>query len=674
MAVTWGAAGASSAGTISCTPSYPTGISSTTSELFCIAAGRSSTADTVISGPAGWTSLGQLEGGTGTYGADTGTRRIAFFRKDTVTGTETGTQTFSFAAGNAQSTISALIFRVVKTSNYTVSASFASGADTTNDTSYSVTSSSSLTWSSDDFLLIGTAQNLDTGTQTSKTLTATGVTFGSITNQFVTAVTNGNDHRRILDTSIVSSASTTAAVTYGYTVSAAASGVTAFVRLRESSVDVNVQPTGLAIASAQQAMTPAPQSALIGIAITSDRGLVEPERQRGLAMAAAQQTLTAIGLTVALAGHQIDAGRGEVSANNNGTVALAGLQTDAQQTTPSVGWGQLPTGLAITSAQQQALPITLRPTDITSPTLTLTGGIVTAVGDGVTVAMSGEESTFFYGNLFAARALGSLASTSAYGSTSPITTKLLVGEGMTAAYGTASPEQSADDVYATASAGSVVQSLSVLLVGRESIADHGEFTPTNDGTRALTGIGFTAAQEAFGFSRSFQLEGLQSTAAQHPFGAPGWADLTSLAVTATAGLLSISPDRDAALTSQSITADRGVMFASPLAFVAGETMNIIAQEIGPRGATLEGLDILARQGVLAPPVEPSTEAGSRKRHRPRYIVRHRGQDLEFEDMDEALAYAAQAKAEEKALPRKERKSVRVIKPDDDNEDVLLWLV
>jgi hypothetical protein len=175
MAVTYGAQGTSGSGTTSCAPQYPTGISASTSELFAIVCGRSSVADTAIDGPAGWTSLGQLEGGTGTFGVDAGTRRVSFWRKDTVTGSETGSATFSFAAGTgAASTLSGTIFRVVKTAGFTVAAQFASGADTTNGTAYSATASSSLTFTTGGLCLVGVAQNIDSGTSSARSLTPTG--------------------------------------------------------------------------------------------------------------------------------------------------------------------------------------------------------------------------------------------------------------------------------------------------------------------------------------------------------------------------------------------------------------------------------------------------------------------------------------------------------------------
>lgn len=228
---TWGAVGTAASGTTSCTPAYPTGISSATSKLFCVVTGRSNTANTVPTMPAGWTRIGGLESGTGTWGVDTGTRRVDIFQKDTTVGDETGTVTVSLS-GSTANTLRASIHRIEVASGYGIDVELVTGADTSNDTSYSATASANATFDSNRLVLIAVAQNLDTGTQTSQSITATGITFGTRTNRASTAVTNGNDHRHIVDTVPVSSGSGTVAPTYSYTVSASASGPTAFLVLR----------------------------------------------------------------------------------------------------------------------------------------------------------------------------------------------------------------------------------------------------------------------------------------------------------------------------------------------------------------------------------------------------------------------------------------------------------
>lgn len=229
---TWGAAGTAASGTTSCTPSYPAGISATTSHLFCVVTGRSNTAGTApaITG-GGWTIRPDLEGGTGTWGVDLGPRRVTVFQKDTVTGSESGTITVTLA-GTTANTLRATIFRVEVPTGYVLDVEHTTGADTTNGTGYSATGSGTLTLDANRLLIVATAQNIDTGTATSRAVSAAGITFGTLTNRADTAVTNGNDHRHIINSIPVSSGSDTVAPTFSYTISASGSGPTAFLSLR----------------------------------------------------------------------------------------------------------------------------------------------------------------------------------------------------------------------------------------------------------------------------------------------------------------------------------------------------------------------------------------------------------------------------------------------------------
>lgn len=233
--VDFGAIGTGATGTNTATPAYPSGISASTSDLFCLVTGRHNTGAIENTLPAGWTSVGSLEGGTGTWGVDTGTRRVEIWRKDSVLGSESGTISVAWNSGNSTSnTLYASIVRVERPSGTTVGASFASGSDASNDTSYSAVSSGSISFAPNDLVLTLTAQNLDTGTATSRALTASGITFGTLTNRADVASVSGNDHRHIINSAPVSAGTATVAATYAYTVSAAASGPTAFLRLRAS--------------------------------------------------------------------------------------------------------------------------------------------------------------------------------------------------------------------------------------------------------------------------------------------------------------------------------------------------------------------------------------------------------------------------------------------------------
>jgi hypothetical protein len=245
--VTFGADGTAASGTTNCAPSYPSGINADTSKLYCRVTGRSNTANTAPTMPAGWTAVpsADLEDGTGTFGVDTGTRRATYFKKDVVTGAETGTVTVSLS-GNSNNTLRACIFRVEVPAGMDITEAVSTGADQSNGTGYSAVGGSSLSWAADDLLCILVAQNIDTGTQSSQSITASGVTFGTRTNRASDAVSNGNDHRHIFDTVPVSSGSGSSAPTYAYTISANGSGPCVFLRLRAVAP---AQPVALAPSS-----------------------------------------------------------------------------------------------------------------------------------------------------------------------------------------------------------------------------------------------------------------------------------------------------------------------------------------------------------------------------------------------------------------------------------------
>jgi hypothetical protein len=644
MAVTYGAQGTSGSGTTSCAPQYPTGISASTSELFAIVCGRSSVADTAIDGPAGWTSLGQLEGGTGTFGVDAGTRRVAFFRKDTVTGSETGSVTFSFAAGTGSaSTLSATIFRVVKTSGFTVAAQFASGADTTNGTAFSATASSSLVFTTGGLCLVGVAQNIDSGTSSARSLTATGVTFGTFGLQVDAAVTNGSDHRRILGTATVNSAATTVAPVYAYTISAAGSGPAAFVVLDETAAGVDV--------------------ALGGIEFASSAGEFGAPETHGLATVLNYGSVT-WGSERALTGEGATSTAGTVTALSDGTVTLTGSGITAAQQTIVPDLSQAPEGQE--AAVGRGTPLAgLRPTDITAPTIAAATGTVTAVGGGdVTVHMSGEEAAAVAGSVGAGSQLLD-GITVSMGRGTPLVgfSKPLVGEAFATQAGTVTSEQFADDTYIASGLGSVsTLSSAVQLLGAGATAEYGELAVTGDDETALSGLSATFAAQSLVRSIDLALTGGGITAAQQAMGAPGGATLTGLAVSVAAGETTTSNDRTVALDGAGFAAGYGSPFASPLAFPAGLGLTLAQETIGPINVALTGEAITSGQGVLTPPAAVSTDAGSSKKKRRKHVVEIDGQIFEVASEDEALDLLAQAKEAAQELAQRTVQKSAAAKP------------
>jgi hypothetical protein len=641
VAVTYGAQGTAGNGTNNASLTYPTGISASTSELFAIVCGRCSVADTAWAAPTGWTSVGQFEGGTGTFGVDTGTRRVAFFRKDTVDGTETGTVNFAFGAGNNQSITTGAIFRVVKTAGYTVAAQFASGADTTNGTAFSATSSTSLDWTTGDLLLIGVAQNIDSGTRSAISVSATDVTFGARVAQIDIAVTTGNDVRRVLDTVPVSAASTTAAATYAHTISAAGSGAVAFLVLTETAVDTDV--------------------ALIGSEITSGHGTLSVPRSSGQAIELSQGSVAAVFAEAALSGQAVTAEQGLTTANTDGNVALLGSEVAIAQQTIAPTLSKEATGEAATSGHGTA-SVDSAPTQINFSTLTTSAGTLVAVGGGdVTVHITGEEFAATAGVVvYGGQAITGSATTSAAGTAAPDLSVILSGEGATLAVGTITPEQFADDTRIDSASGTAAPDFSVLLTGEAVTCAQESVEVTGDDSAALSGEASTASAGTAPPVVSVQLTGAQFAGEQYNVGAPGGAALTGASATFSAGEVFTVNDREFALTGASMTAQDGSMFASPLAFVAGQELTVGQADIGPINVALTGEAITSDTGRMigeGPYTQnPAGGHGKKKPKPPRSTVVIDGEEFTVSSPEEAtyLLEKAREQAQELANTAVER--------------------
>jgi hypothetical protein len=225
---TFGAVGTAGAGTTSCTPTYPAGITAA-SALYLFVHGESATPGTApaITG-GGWTKLGFLEAGSGSFASDLGPRRIDIFKKDAVAGTESGTITVTLAGG-ATNTLRASIVRVEIPSGYQLTQSFVSGSDIVHNTAWQITGSHAVGFHTGSLVFVATTTNVDTATQSAQSLDVTGLTFGTRVSDYTAAVTNGNDHRAVLDHYSVTGSNTTATPQWRVTLSANASGVTGFL-------------------------------------------------------------------------------------------------------------------------------------------------------------------------------------------------------------------------------------------------------------------------------------------------------------------------------------------------------------------------------------------------------------------------------------------------------------
>jgi hypothetical protein len=232
--ITFGAIGTGANGSTTVAPSYPAGITAG-QYLLCVVTSGATNSETP-STPSGWTLLATGASTDGSFGIDTGPRRVTVFGKE-ADGTESGTLTVSITNGN---TCRGTISRFTKSGSGTWAVVGEGANDSTSGTGVSMTFAS-MNWNTGDAVLVATGQRVDSATQSSQSLTASGVTFGTRTNKAATAVTTGNDHRHTVDTfaAITGTSNVNAAPTWAYTASASASAGGVVVRLRAYTAPVD---------------------------------------------------------------------------------------------------------------------------------------------------------------------------------------------------------------------------------------------------------------------------------------------------------------------------------------------------------------------------------------------------------------------------------------------------
>jgi hypothetical protein len=343
--------------------------------------------------------------------------------------------------------------------------------------------------------------------------------------------------------------------------------------------------------------------ALSGSAATPNAGAVTPSQSAPASGSAATSAVGSVvfALTVALAGAAITASQGVASPNNDGVVPLTGSETTSAQQTISPSWGQALTGAESTSAQE-TLTFTLRPTDITGQAITPGAGTVSASSNSVTVNISGSEVVFEAGTVTGGtQAVSGQAVTSAQGSSTQTLELPISGMEMTSQIGNVSTGQEADDTYIALSLGNAAPAMSLALTGAESTAGTGTLTVTGDAFVELTGEVSTSSTGTLEYNKQEPITGSEIVSAQSSMGAPGGANLSGQAVSVVAGDVFTTNDREFAITGIEITSASGATFASPLAFVDGLEIVSSAQEIGPRGADLVGIEISTAAGDITVP-------------------------------------------------------------------------
>jgi len=174
-------------------------------DMFVMFVSTRGTSDPTLLDPYGWTSLGSYNGGAGTFGVDAGNARVTAYYRE-ATSRRWGTQ--SVILTSADVAIGQII--AVHTKNIdTWSIDSDGGTDTSAGTGWSVTGSgidlSSI--EGGDVILVGSAINTDAYTYTSHALSASGITFGEVTQTATYNTTSGNDSNLTIVTSRVTGGS-----------------------------------------------------------------------------------------------------------------------------------------------------------------------------------------------------------------------------------------------------------------------------------------------------------------------------------------------------------------------------------------------------------------------------------------------------------------------------------
>lgn len=237
MAISFLAAGAWASGSTSVAPALPAGASANTRMVLFVGC---KPFNATINTPSGWTELAAGGGTNGSVanGVDTGSVRWATFYRDWQSGD--GAPTVSVTSGNVTL---ASIRGFDKGAGDTWDTPVAGkGSDTTSGTGFSITSDVNLGIAAGDYLVHGAVIAGNNATFGTPTLTATGCTFGAVTESPATegSTATGNDLEASASYVNCTAGPSSAAPVAGWTLSVAQTGGGSITRLRVTAGDTQV--------------------------------------------------------------------------------------------------------------------------------------------------------------------------------------------------------------------------------------------------------------------------------------------------------------------------------------------------------------------------------------------------------------------------------------------------
>jgi hypothetical protein len=231
VTISYIAVGALSQNATTITPAYPAG--ATVGRLAVLQVASGSPTDSVPSTPSGWTAVDSFSGGGGTFGSGTGPRRITWFARVLLGSDATPTTIIPTGTG---SVIAGRIHVLSRSAGTGWRWGDTFGDDQVSGTGFSAACSTAVTWTTGDFALIGYGIAGSGSTFSAEAITATGITFGTVTEQSDDQITSIGNHEGMASaTATVTAGTGTQAPTVTATLSAAAIGVASVLRVREAS-------------------------------------------------------------------------------------------------------------------------------------------------------------------------------------------------------------------------------------------------------------------------------------------------------------------------------------------------------------------------------------------------------------------------------------------------------
>lgn len=253
MSISYFGSGALAQAGASITPAYP--VSTVAGQLAVLVVVSGSSAESTPSTPSGWTLAATLSGGGGTWGSGTGPRRLTYFVRVLAGGDTAPTTAIPSGAG---SVIAGQIHVLARNAGTGWRWAATTGADTSSGTGFSAAGADALTWATGDTVVLGYAIPSGTASLTAEAASASGITFGTVTERTDTNLTTGNLARVGVATQAVTAGTGTQAPTVAATLAAASTGVAGVLRVREA--------TAAIVATAQTAFPPRTLVTVTGMA------------------------------------------------------------------------------------------------------------------------------------------------------------------------------------------------------------------------------------------------------------------------------------------------------------------------------------------------------------------------------------------------------------------------